>query len=192
MAWIRWGLLFSFGLFLSPVRVSAEQLQSQSGFRRLYVLQPRPGLAGADGGVRISSISTRHGTAGQPHTYNVELAANYGGQVRNRRMGNQAASAPQSSQQQPAVRQSGPKQNQQKQLMKLSGVNVCGGQCCHGWSKAQGSQRCTKRKCAATPFNTFCYSSLHINTVPAKELQAPKSALTLRTLLFLINIINIE
>lgn len=25
-------------------------------------------------------------------------------------------------------------------------VNVCGGQCCHGWSKAQGSQRCTKRK----------------------------------------------
>lgn len=25
-------------------------------------------------------------------------------------------------------------------------VNVCGGQCCHGWSKAPGSQRCTKRK----------------------------------------------
>ncbi|XP_051278723.1 latent-transforming growth factor beta-binding protein 1 isoform X2 [Dicentrarchus labrax] len=147
MAWIRWGLLFSFGLFLSPVRVSAEQLQNQSGFRRLYVLQPGPGLAGADGGVRISSISTRHGTAGQPHTYNVELAANYGGQVRNRRMGNQAASAPQSSQQQPVVRQSGPEKNQQKQLMKLSGVNVCGGQCCHGWSKAQGSQRCTKPNC---------------------------------------------
>uniref|UniRef100_A0A3B4YU56 Latent-transforming growth factor beta-binding protein 4 n=1 Tax=Seriola lalandi dorsalis TaxID=1841481 RepID=A0A3B4YU56_SERLL len=26
-------------------------------------------------------------------------------------------------------------------------VNVCGGQCCHGWSKAQGSQRCTKPNC---------------------------------------------
>lgn len=25
-------------------------------------------------------------------------------------------------------------------------VNVCGGRCCHGWSKAPGSQRCTKRK----------------------------------------------
>lgn len=25
-------------------------------------------------------------------------------------------------------------------------VNVCGGQCCQGWSKAPGSQRCTKRK----------------------------------------------
>ncbi|XP_042288938.1 latent-transforming growth factor beta-binding protein 1 isoform X4 [Thunnus maccoyii] len=145
MAWIRWGLLLSFGLFLSPVCVSAEQQQSQSGFRRLYVLQPGPGPgpgpgpAGADGGVRVSSISTRHGSAGQPHTYNVELTANFGGQVRTRRMGNQAASAPQFSQQ-----QSG---QEQKQLMKLSGVNVCGGQCCHGWSKAQGSQRCTKPNC---------------------------------------------
>uniref|UniRef100_A0A3P9A0X9 Latent-transforming growth factor beta-binding protein 1 n=1 Tax=Esox lucius TaxID=8010 RepID=A0A3P9A0X9_ESOLU len=26
-------------------------------------------------------------------------------------------------------------------------VNVCGGQCCHGWSKASGSQRCTKPNC---------------------------------------------
>ncbi|KAM7385050.1 hypothetical protein PAMP_001148 [Pampus punctatissimus] len=150
MAWIRWGLLLSLGLFLFPICVSAEQQQSQSGFRRLYVLQagqgkgPGPGLAAADGGVRVSSISTRHGAAGQPHTYNVELTANFPGQVRTRRMGNQAASAPQFSQQQPVVRHSGP---EQKQLMKLSGVNVCGGQCCHGWSKTQGSQRCTKPNC---------------------------------------------
>ncbi|XP_053189603.1 latent-transforming growth factor beta-binding protein 1 [Scomber japonicus] len=151
MAWIRWGLLLCFGVFLSPVCVSAEQQQSQSGFRRLYVLQPGPGpgsgpgSVGADGGVRVSSISTRHGSAGQPHTYNVELTANFGGQVRTRRMGNQAASAPQlSQQQQPVLRHSG---QEHKQLMKLSGVNVCGGQCCHGWSKAQGSQRCTKPNC---------------------------------------------
>ncbi|KAL7383283.1 hypothetical protein ABVT39_008186 [Epinephelus coioides] len=148
MAWIRWGLLFSLGLFLSPVCVSAEQRQSQSGFRRLYVLQPGPGpgSAGANGGVRVSSISTHHSAAGQPHTYNVELTANFGGQVRTRRMGNQAASSPQYSHQQPVVRQSGLEQSQQKQLM-MSGVNVCGGQCCHGWSKAQGSQRCTKPNC---------------------------------------------
>ncbi|XP_017286383.1 latent-transforming growth factor beta-binding protein 1 isoform X1 [Kryptolebias marmoratus] len=38
-------------------------------------------------------------------------------------------------------------QNQQNQLLKLSGVNVCGGQCCHGWSKTPGSQRCTKPNC---------------------------------------------
>uniref|UniRef100_A0ABI7WUW4 Latent transforming growth factor beta binding protein 1 n=1 Tax=Felis catus TaxID=9685 RepID=A0ABI7WUW4_FELCA len=36
-------------------------------------------------------------------------------------------------------------QVQQKQ--QLQGVNVCGGQCCHGWSKAPGSQRCTKPSC---------------------------------------------
>ncbi|XP_029305402.1 latent-transforming growth factor beta-binding protein 1 isoform X2 [Cottoperca gobio] len=138
MAWIRCGLLFSFGLFLSPVCVSAEL--SQSGFRRLYVLQPGPGSAGANGGVRVSSISTRHGAAGQPHTYNVELTANLGGQVRTRRMGNQMDSAPRFS-------QSGQAQSQQKQFIKLSGVNVCGGICCHGWSKAQGSQRCTKPNC---------------------------------------------
>ncbi|XP_039639452.1 latent-transforming growth factor beta-binding protein 1 [Perca fluviatilis] len=142
MAWIKWGLLFSFGLLISPVCVSAEQQQSQSGFRRLYVLQPGPvtgpgpGAAGANGGVRVSSISTRHGAAGQPHTYNVELSANFGGQVRTRRMGNQAASASHLSQQQ-----------SQQQLLKLSGVNVCGGQCCHGWTKAQGSQRCTQPNC---------------------------------------------
>ncbi|XP_054832922.1 latent-transforming growth factor beta-binding protein 1 isoform X7 [Eublepharis macularius] len=32
-------------------------------------------------------------------------------------------------------------------LQQLQGVNVCGGQCCHGWSKAPGSQRCTKPNC---------------------------------------------
>ncbi|XP_047458686.1 latent-transforming growth factor beta-binding protein 1 isoform X2 [Mugil cephalus] len=164
MACIRWGLLLSFSLLLSPVCVSVERQQSRSGFRRLYVLQPGSGpghgpgsgSAGADGGgVRVSSISTRHGPAGQPHSYNVELTANFGGQVRTRRMGSQAASAPQFSQQQQpqqpqqqqVVRQSGQEQSQQKQLMKLSGVNVCGGHCCHGWSKAQGSQRCTKPNC---------------------------------------------
>ncbi|TKS85130.1 Latent-transforming growth factor beta-binding protein 1 [Collichthys lucidus] len=126
MAWITRSLfLFSFGLFLWPVRSSAEQPQSSGGFRRLYVVQPGPG----------------------PHTYNVGLTTSFGSQVRTRRMGNQAASAPQFSQQQPVVRVSGQEQSQQEQLMKLSGVNVCGGQCCHGWSKAQGSQRCTKPNC---------------------------------------------
>ncbi|XP_012507879.1 PREDICTED: latent-transforming growth factor beta-binding protein 1 [Propithecus coquereli] len=33
------------------------------------------------------------------------------------------------------------------QKQQLQGVNVCGGQCCHGWSKAPGSQRCTKPSC---------------------------------------------
>ncbi|XP_055108576.2 latent-transforming growth factor beta-binding protein 1 isoform X5 [Symphalangus syndactylus] len=33
------------------------------------------------------------------------------------------------------------------QKQQLQGVNVCGGRCCHGWSKAPGSQRCTKPSC---------------------------------------------
>ncbi|XP_053159842.1 latent-transforming growth factor beta-binding protein 1 isoform X6 [Hemicordylus capensis] len=33
-------------------------------------------------------------------------------------------------------------------LQQLQGVNVCGAQCCHGWSKAPGSQRCTKPNCS--------------------------------------------
>ncbi|KAF7661305.1 hypothetical protein LDENG_00265080 [Lucifuga dentata] len=134
---MAWALFFSLGFLC----VSAQQQQSQSGFRRLYVLQPGPGPGpgGADSGVRVSSISTFPGAAGHPHTYNVELSTSFGGQVRTRRMGNQAGPIPQSSQHQ--------QQNQEKQHMKLSGVNVCGGQCCHGWSKAQGSQRCTKPNC---------------------------------------------
>ncbi|KAM4600055.1 latent-transforming growth factor beta-binding protein 1 isoform 3-T3 [Fundulus diaphanus] len=132
MVWVRWGLLLSFGLFLSPVCKSVERQQSRGGFRRLYVLQPGPGpgpgSAAGEGAVRLSTISTRHGPSGQPLAYNVELTGNFGSQVRNRRMGN-------------------PQQQEQNQLMKLSGVNVCGGQCCHGWSKTQGSQRCTKPNC---------------------------------------------
>lgn len=109
MAWISCGLLLSLGMVLLPVRVSAEP--QHSGFSRLYVLQPAPGPgpAGADGGVRVTSISTLHGPSGQPHTYNVALSANFGGQIRSRRMGMQAASA---GQQQPVVRQ----EQSQKQL----------------------------------------------------------------------------
>ncbi|XP_043992193.1 latent-transforming growth factor beta-binding protein 1 isoform X3 [Gambusia affinis] len=142
MVWVIWGLLLSVGLFLSPVCESVERQQSRSGFRRLYVLQPGPGpgsgpgSAPGEGGVRLSSISTRHGPSGQPMVFNVGLTGSFGSQVRNRRMGNPAAPAPQPQD-----------QNQQNQLMKLSGVNVCGGQCCHGWSKTQGSQRCTKPNC---------------------------------------------
>lgn len=114
MSWTSLGLVLSFGLFLAPLGGSAERQPSRSGIRRLYVLQPGPGPgpgqgpgpgpAGAveDGGVRVSSISSRHGPAGQPLVYNVELSR-FGGQVRTRRMGNQQ------------------EQNQQNQLLQLSG-----------------------------------------------------------------------
>uniref|UniRef100_A0A673KU59 Latent-transforming growth factor beta-binding protein 1 n=1 Tax=Sinocyclocheilus rhinocerous TaxID=307959 RepID=A0A673KU59_9TELE len=110
-----WDIIVSLTLLISPASLSADK----SGFRKLYVLQPGP--SGTDG-VRVSSISSRSGASGQPHSYNVELKASFGGQVRTRRMGHH-------------------------HHMKMSGVNVCGGQCCVGWSKTQGSQRCTKSNC---------------------------------------------
>ncbi|KAG7462558.1 hypothetical protein MATL_G00186090 [Megalops atlanticus] len=144
MAWIRWNLLLSIGFFVSPAFTSTEQ----SGFRRYYVLQPGP--SGTDR-VHVSSISSRAGSAGQPRTYNVELTASFGGQVRTRRMGNPVKTSV------PHRQASQFTQPQQLQLrhtshpgahqIKISGVNVCGGQCCQGWSKAPGSQRCTKPHC---------------------------------------------
>ncbi|KAL0964406.1 hypothetical protein UPYG_G00323420 [Umbra pygmaea] len=144
MAWITWDLLFSICLLLSPAFVSMDQ----SGFRRYYVLQPGP--SGTDR-VHVSSISSRSGATGQPHEYNVELTASYGSQVRNRRMGNHANPIPlrqdtQFTHHQQVIRHTSHNVHQSHQ-MKMSGVNVCGGQCCHGWSKASGSQRCTKPNC---------------------------------------------
>ncbi|XP_061547020.1 latent-transforming growth factor beta-binding protein 1 isoform X4 [Phycodurus eques] len=152
MAWSQ-GLLLSLGFLLSPLCLSTgAQQHNRSGVRKLYVLQPGPGPGPGSGpgsaganrgdGMRVSSISTRHGASGLPHSYNVELTAKLGGQVRTRRMGKQALSTQAS-----IVRQSAPEHNQHRQLLKQSGVNVCGGQCCHGWSNAQGSQRCTKPNC---------------------------------------------
>lgn len=42
-------------------------------------------------------------------------------------------------------------------LFFICRVNVCGGQCCHGWTQAQGSHRCIKRKWTVNYFD-----SLHI------------------------------
>ncbi|KAJ8250596.1 hypothetical protein COCON_G00225180 [Conger conger] len=140
MAWITWNLLLSIGFFVSPAFTAREQ----SGFRRFYVLQPGP--SGTDR-VHVSSISSRTGSVGQPRSYNVELRTSYGGQVRNRRMGTQAnPSLPLRQDSQIAQQQKQPIRHTSHQI-KISGVNVCGGQCCQGWSKAPGSQRCTKPNC---------------------------------------------
>ncbi|XP_054652632.1 latent-transforming growth factor beta-binding protein 1 isoform X2 [Dunckerocampus dactyliophorus] len=137
MTWTVWTvLLLSFSCFVCPFCVAAQTHQ-RSAVRKLYVVQPGtgpvpgPGRGPASTGMLVSSVSRR-----QAASYNVEL----GQAVRTRRMEKQASSAQES-----IVRHA--EQNQNKQLLKQFGVNVCGGQCCHGWSKAQGSQRCTKPNC---------------------------------------------
>lgn len=82
MAVLVWDIIVSVTLLISPAFLSADQ----SGFRKLYVVQPGP--SGTDG-VHVSSISSLSGASGQPHSYNVELKASFGGQVRTRRMGHQ-------------------------------------------------------------------------------------------------------
>ncbi|XP_026135878.1 latent-transforming growth factor beta-binding protein 1 isoform X2 [Carassius auratus] len=138
MAVLMWDIIVSLMLLISPDLLSADK----SGFRRLYVLQPGP--SGTDG-VHVSSISSLSGASGQPHSYNVELKASFGGQVRTRRMGHH--SNPNTNPSIPIRQDAQPGRHTSSHHMKMSGVNVCGGQCCVGWSKTQGSQRCTKPNC---------------------------------------------
>ncbi|XP_064174192.1 latent-transforming growth factor beta-binding protein 1-like [Anguilla rostrata] len=163
MAWITWNLLLSIGFFVSPAFTAREQ----SGFRRYYVLQPGP--SGTDR-VHVSSISSRSGSVGQPHSYNVELRTSYGGQVRNRRMGTQAnPSLPLRQDTQITQQQKQPIRHTSHQI-KISGVNVCGGQCCQGWSKAPGSQRCTKPNCLPQCLNGgMCLKPQHCVCKPGSN-----------------------
>ncbi|XP_043119087.1 latent-transforming growth factor beta-binding protein 1 isoform X6 [Puntigrus tetrazona] len=136
MAALMWDIIVSLTLLISPASLSADK----SGFRKLYVLQPGP--SGTDG-VHVSSISSLSGASGQPHSYNVELKASFGGQVRTRRMGHQSNPNPSI----PIRQDAQPGRHTTSHHLKMSGVNVCGGQCCVGWSKTPGSQRCTKPNC---------------------------------------------
>ncbi|TRY90772.1 hypothetical protein DNTS_028646 [Danionella cerebrum] len=145
MAVLLWDIIFFVSLFISPI-ISADQ----SGFRKLYVIQPGP--SGTDA-VRVSSISSLSGASGQPHSYNVELKTSFSDQVRTRRMGRQQNQNPSPSipLRQDAAAAAGrhsSSHHSSSHQMKVSGVNVCGGQCCVGWSKTPGSQRCTKPSCS--------------------------------------------
>ncbi|XP_018580545.2 latent-transforming growth factor beta-binding protein 1 isoform X3 [Scleropages formosus] len=148
MAWLRWNIFLSIGLFVSPAFASTEL----SGFRTLYVLQPG---ASAGDALRMSAISSRAGSREKPRAITAELG-DAGGQVRTRRMGSHPnPSAPlrhestSTHQQQQQVRRAGHTSSSgaHHSQMTISGINVCGGQCCQGWSRAPGSQRCTKPNC---------------------------------------------
>ncbi|KAA0711091.1 Latent-transforming growth factor beta-binding protein 1 [Triplophysa tibetana] len=133
MAVLIWDIIVA--LLISPALLSADQ----SGVRRLYVFQPGPSRTDR---VHVSSISSFSGASGQPHSYNVQLKANFGGQVRTRRTGHQSIPSI------PIRQDTQPVRHTTSHHMTVSGVNVCGGQCCVGWSKTHGSQRCTKPNCS--------------------------------------------
>ncbi|XP_072906620.1 latent-transforming growth factor beta-binding protein 1 isoform X2 [Hemitrygon akajei] len=124
------------------------------------------------GRTSVSSFGARHGSSSSSYTVRTQGSApvlqvktsyrRTSPQVRTRRMG-KATPHVQQQQQQPLVHypsqqfyqqhHSKPLQQQpvrhpmQYQKQQLNGVNVCGGQCCHGWAQVPGSQRCTKPNC---------------------------------------------
>ncbi|XP_064014815.1 latent-transforming growth factor beta-binding protein 1 isoform X3 [Pogoniulus pusillus] len=173
MARIRWGfLLLAACALLSPALAASDK----GRLRRItYVLQPgrggssgsrhqRPTLLGGEQQQRTFNVqlNTRYGGGTLERTRRmsksgagVQLRLGPAGQVHP----NSAAHASSFAKParfsprpklQPAShgnRSAGLPTRQKHQLPPLPGVNVCGGQCCHGWSKATGSQRCIKPNC---------------------------------------------
>ncbi|XP_053878504.1 latent-transforming growth factor beta-binding protein 1 isoform X7 [Malaclemys terrapin pileata] len=168
MAWIRWGFLLCACVFLSPALDAAEK----SRLRRItYVL--RPGQAGSRlqssaplGGQQQHTFNvernTRYSTStlertrrmSKPRSPSVQLRLGSSVQLHHKPSGPAASFAkPARLVQRSKLQQRGTRSNsssspQVQQTHPLQGVNVCGGQCCHGWSKAPGFQRCTKPNCS--------------------------------------------
>uniref|UniRef100_UPI00398E356E latent-transforming growth factor beta-binding protein 1 isoform X4 n=1 Tax=Pristiophorus japonicus TaxID=55135 RepID=UPI00398E356E len=172
MEWMRYSVL----LWLVSVFQPHQAWADKRSLRRItYVLhpgQPQPAAGGSSstiGRTSVSSFGTRHGSSytlrAQGSAPVLEVKTSYhrtSPQVRTRRMGK--TSHQHHLQQQPIAQfhphqfyqqhHSKPHQQQsirhpmQYQKPQLNGVNVCGGQCCHGWAQAPGSQRCTKPNCS--------------------------------------------
>ncbi|XP_060687307.1 latent-transforming growth factor beta-binding protein 1 isoform X3 [Hemiscyllium ocellatum] len=158
MEWVRYSVLVWLLSVLQPHQVCPEK----RNLRRItYVLHSGK----SHGRGSVFAFGTRHRA---PSSYTVraqgsapvlEVKTTYrrsSPQVRTRRMG-QASQHVQQQQQQQHIAQFHPHQYYQQQSIRhpvhyqkqqLNGVNVCGGQCCHGWAQAPGSQRCTKPNCS--------------------------------------------
>ncbi|XP_027497371.1 latent-transforming growth factor beta-binding protein 1 isoform X1 [Corapipo altera] len=175
MARIRWGflLLLAACALLSPALAASEK----GRLRRItYVLQPgrggssgsrqqRPTLLGGEQQQRTFNVqlNTRYGGGSlertrrmsKPGGAGVQLRVGPAGQVHPNSAAHGSFAKPARFGPRPKA-PPGPHGNssaalplrQKHQLPPLPGVNVCGGQCCHGWSKATGSQRCIKPNCA--------------------------------------------
>ncbi|XP_039386176.1 latent-transforming growth factor beta-binding protein 1 isoform X5 [Mauremys reevesii] len=169
VAWIRWGFLLCACVFLSPALDAAEK----SRLRRItYVL--RPSQAGSRlqssaplGGQRQQrtfnvELNTRYSTStlertrrmSKPGSPSMQLRLGSSVQLHHKPGGPAAPFAKpsrlvqRSKLQQRETRSNSSSSPQVHQKHPLQGVNVCGGQCCHGWSKAPGFQRCTKPNCS--------------------------------------------
>ncbi|XP_075781088.1 latent-transforming growth factor beta-binding protein 1 isoform X2 [Pelodiscus sinensis] len=175
MAWIRWGLLLCACVFLSPVLDAAEKSRLR---RITYVLHPGQAGASSSRlqnsaplgrqqqhtfnvelNAQYSSSSTsalertrRMSKAGSP---SMQLRLGSSVQLQHKPGGPAAPFAkPTRLLQRAKLQQQETRSNSSRASPQghpkhpLQGVNVCGGQCCQGWSKAPGFQRCTKPNCS--------------------------------------------
>ncbi|XP_075452734.1 latent-transforming growth factor beta-binding protein 1 isoform X3 [Ascaphus truei] len=162
MARSRWGFLLCAFVFLSSALANTERVRKIT-----YVVHPGPpGIYQQQHPVPLSSsnivLSSSSSSRQQYGTSHVST------QERSRRMSRVSSSSNSGPslvqrQQQPQQQttrhfsfsrsklqqdtQSSPSLQQLQHKLQLQGVNVCGGKCCHGWSKSHGSERCTKPNC---------------------------------------------
>ncbi|XP_038670803.1 latent-transforming growth factor beta-binding protein 1 isoform X5 [Scyliorhinus canicula] len=159
MEWMRYSVLLWLLCAFQPHQVCPDK----RGLRRItYVLHsgkshPVAGSStfGTRHGVFSSSSSSTYTVRAQGSAPVLEVKTSYrrnSPQVRTRRMGKTSSRV-----QQQHIAQFHPHQYYQQQSIRhpvqyqkqqLRGVNVCSGQCCHGWAQAPGSQRCTKPNCS--------------------------------------------
>ncbi|XP_048457319.1 latent-transforming growth factor beta-binding protein 1 [Rhincodon typus] len=156
MEWVRYSVLLWLLSVFQPHQVCPEK----RNLRRITYVLHSGKRHPASGRASVSAFGTRHGASSsytaraQGSAPVLEVKTTYrrsSPQVRTRRMGK---ASPQVQQQ---IAQFHPHQYYQQQSIRhpvhyqkqqLNGVNVCGGQCCHGWAQAPGSQRCTKPNCS--------------------------------------------
>ncbi|XP_063299187.1 latent-transforming growth factor beta-binding protein 1 isoform X2 [Pelobates fuscus] len=160
MAYNRWGIVLCAFVLLSCVAANVERVRKIT-----YVVHPGPPGTYQHSvplGNRNTVISSR------------QQSTSYGStQERTRRMSRVSGNPSAVHQQQPqhiagqtgqavgkmtrhyfssSSLQHDPQRNptfqQLQHKLQLQGVNVCGGKCCHGWSKSSGSERCTKPNCS--------------------------------------------
>ncbi|XP_067844782.1 latent-transforming growth factor beta-binding protein 1 isoform X3 [Heptranchias perlo] len=175
MEWMRYSVLLCLVSVFQPHQASSDKRSLRRITYVLHgsgKAHPAAAAAAGIGRTSVSSFGARHGSSSvssssytlraQGSAPVLEVNTSYrrtSPQVRTRRMGKASPHVQQQQQQQPIVQfhphqfyqqqhhQQSIRHPVQYQKQQLNGVNVCGGQCCHGWAQAPGSQRCTKPNC---------------------------------------------
>ncbi|XP_066474348.1 latent-transforming growth factor beta-binding protein 1 isoform X7 [Tiliqua scincoides] len=168
MAWIRWAFLLCACVLLSPLLEASEKGRLRT---ITYVLRPDQSGASSSGrrqpqqqqrtfnvelntrySARRSSTLERTRRTSQVSSPSMQLRLGPAVQLQHKpatSLSKPGKLVPRSKlQQRGSNGTSGVQVRPKPHLQQLQGVNVCGGQCCHGWSKAPGSQRCTKPNCS--------------------------------------------